>query len=722
MTAIVRFLVHFLRIALRVSTVFAVVASVQPALAQEADNSQPVLLDADELSYDETLGIVTASGDVELSQGERVLTADSVTYNQRDNTVSATGNVTLLEPTGEVLFAEYAELTDDMREGFLRGLSMLLLDDSRFAAVTARRRGGVETQLRKAVYSPCINCVGPDGAPLWQIKAGTVTHNSEAREIVYRDARLEMLGVPIVYTPYFSHPDPTVKRKSGFLAPTFGGSGSLGASLQAPYFWAIDESRDFTFDPILSTDVIAVLTGEYRQAFSNGELNARLSGARDDAQTGKKRFRGHADASARFNASDTWRWGSDLKAVTDDTYLQRYGFPYSETLTSQIFAEGFTQRNYARAEIQHFQGLRDEDEQRQIPIVAPNIVYNFVGEPNSFGAFLTMDANALSLTRTGKQTTDSHRLAFETGWELPHIGSLGDVTTIRATLQTDLYQVSNAPDPGSPGTFTGVTGRVFPKLSVNWRYPWVRTTGKSSQIIEPIVSFVTAPNGSNPDHIPNEDSLAFEFDETNLFERTRYVGSDRVDGGTWVAYGLRAGAYGIGGGSTTVLFGQSYRIRDDSTYPGNSGLDENLSDYVGRLIVSPNKYVDLLYKTRLDKENFRAHRSELGAGVGPRAFRAGINYIFFDQTGEFPDREELQLNASSVLTDTWSIAANTRRDLTEGGGTLSYGASLTYTCDCMTVTIDYRKTFTTDRDVGPDESVFVRINLKTLGEFGSSVY
>jgi LPS-assembly protein len=236
------------------------------------------------------------------------------------------------------------------------------------------------------------------------------------------------------------------------------------------------------------------------------------------------------------------------------------------------------------------------------------------------------------------------------------------------------------------------------------------------------VSFVTAPNGSNPDRIPNEDSLAFEFDETNLFARTRYVGSDRVDGGTWVAYGLRAGAYGFGGGSTTALFGQSFRIRDDNTYPANSGLNEHFSDFVGRLIVSPNKYVDLLYKTRLDKDDLNARRTELGASVGPPALRTGINYIFFEQTDDFPDREELTFSVSSKVTDSWSIAANTRRDLTPGGGTLSYGGSLTYTCDCMTVSINYSRTFTRDRDVSPDQSVFVQINLKTLGEFGTSVF
>lgn len=693
-----------------------------PAYGQTIDRAQPVLLDADEVSHDETLGIVTASGNVELSQGKRILRASSVSYNQRANTVSASGNVILLEPTGEVLFAEYAELTDDMREGFLRGLRMLLQDDSRIAAINARRRGGVETQLNKAVYSPCLDCVDAEGNPFWQVRAQSVTHNTETREIVYRNARLEMLGIPVAYTPYLSHPDPTVKRKSGFLAPTFGSSGTLGTAIRTPYFWAIDESRDLTIDPILSTDVFMVMTGEYRQAFSTGELRTRASATRDDAQTGENRFRGHVDSETRFDIDDTWRWGSDVQATSDDTYLARYGFPYTNTLTSQVFAEGFSRRSYARAEAQYYQGLRDEDAQDSIPIVAPNLDYSFVGEPNSFGAFLTMDANLLALTRTGSKTTDSRRLSVVTGWKLPHIGSFGDVTTINATLQTDLYQVSNVPDPASSKTLSGFTGRIFPKLSVNWRYPWVRMSGSSSVIVEPIATFVAAPNGSNRDRIPNEDSLAFEFDESNLFQRSRFSGRDRVDGGTWVAYGLRVGAFGFGGGSATALFGQSYRIRDDDLYPANLGLNDNFSDFVGRVIVSPNDYVDLLYKTRIDKDTIKSRRTELGATVGPRAFRAGIDYIFFDATEEFPDREEILLRASSDITDRWTLAANTRHDLAENGGTLSYGASLTYHCDCMTFELNYERTFTRDRDVQPEERIFVRLNLKSLGEVQTGLF
>jgi len=195
---------------LRIIMFAAAVALALPDLAhaQMPESDAPILMTADELSFDDDLGIATAKGNVEISQNERILLADMVTYNQRDDVVTASGNVILVEPTGEVLFAEYAELTDDMREGFLRGFSMLLADNSRLAAVSAQRRGGVETRLNQAIYSACRDCIGFNGEPLWNLKAAEVTHYQDRREIVYRHARLELLGVPIAYTPYLSHPIP----------------------------------------------------------------------------------------------------------------------------------------------------------------------------------------------------------------------------------------------------------------------------------------------------------------------------------------------------------------------------------------------------------------------------------------------------------------------------------------------------------------------------------
>ncbi|MCZ6454345.1 MAG: LPS assembly protein LptD [Alphaproteobacteria bacterium] len=686
------------------------------AHGQRFERDVPILMTADELQFDDELGIATAKGNVEISQGERVLLADMVIYNQRDDVVTASGNVILVEPTGEVLFAEFAELTDDMREGFLRGFRMLLEDNSRLAAVSAQRRGGVETRLNQAIYSACRDCVGFDGEPLWNIKAAKVTHNQESHEVVYRDATVELLGIPVAYTPFLSHPDPTVKRKTGLLTPTFGGSSSLGSSIRLPYFWAISRDKDLTFDPIIYASNYPLITGEYRQSFGNGELRGRLSAIFDTTDSSNKRGRGHIDAEARFVINDDWRWGTNVKLASDDTYLSRYGFTGKDTLTSRAFIERFGSRTYAAAEGIYFQGLRQEDRQEEIPLVLPKIDYNFVSDPGKHGAYTTFDANFQSLGRD--EGTSSQRISLTGGWHFPYVSNIGTVTTLNATLQTDIYNVADVAVP-SGGTETGLTGRIFPQLVAEWRYPWIRRAKSSGMLIEPIAVLVLAPNGGNPDRIPNEDSLAFELDETNLFSPNRFPGKDRVEGGSRVVYGLRGGVYGDGGGSSTFFVGQSYQFRKNNTFDFGSGLNDHQSDIVGRLTISPNKFLDLLYKTRIDVSNLSAKRTEVSAIYGPRLLRGDINYIFFDQTAEFPEREEIRAGLSSDITDQWSARVDTRRDLSDNGGTLSWGASLRYICDCLDFSINYRRTFTRDRDVPPEQSIFVRVIFKTLGEFGT---
>ena len=143
------------RILALIGLVWAGLAAGAPGAAGQAPTVQPVLLSADEITHDQKLGVVVAKGNVEIEQAGRILMADSVTYNQRENTVIASGNVSLLEPSGEVIFAEYMELRDDLKEGIVRGIRILLADDSRMAAAGARRSGGNLTRMTKAIFSPC---------------------------------------------------------------------------------------------------------------------------------------------------------------------------------------------------------------------------------------------------------------------------------------------------------------------------------------------------------------------------------------------------------------------------------------------------------------------------------------------------------------------------------------------------------------------------------------
>jgi LPS-assembly protein len=692
-------------------------AAGQTPVERGIDRTAPVLFRADSVQHDRDLGTVVATGNVEITQSERTLLADSVTYNQRTDRMSAAGNVSLLEPTGEVVFADFMELSGDLKDGVAEAIRIRMVDDALFAAASGTRTGGTRTEMHKAVYSPCALCEDkPDRAPVWQVKAYRVVHDQNTKNIEYQDAFLELFGVPVVYTPYLSHPDPTVERRSGFLMPAYGSSSELGPFVRVPYYHSFSPTEDLTFSPTLTWNEGPVLAGEYRNRFNSGLFGGRGSITYASKDDNEKGLRGHLDANLRYDINDTWRAGFLPSIASDDTYLRRYGLSSLETLTSRVFAEGFRGRNYAAANAYYFQGLRAGDDPGATPIIFPLLDYNFVGQPGWAGSRLSVDANLMGLTRT--DGTDSRRLSFKPGWELPFTTSNGQLLRVHASVQADGYLVDQVADPTAPGVAqSGATGRVFPQAGADWRYPFVRSGETASQIVEPIVGFVVAPNGGNPDLIPNEDSLDFELDDTNIFKPSRFAGLDRVEGGQRVYYGVNAGVYERGGASATMFLGQSLRSREDATFPEGSGLRDELSDIVGRVRLAPARYLNLLYRFRLDKDGLEPRRNEVTTTIGPRALRLGATYTFIDHAddSEFPDREEVSVSLASQLTQRWLAAVGTRRDLAENGGTLNHSARIAYADDCFGIQADYVRTFTQDRDVRPSETILFRVILKTLG-------
>ena len=177
---------------------------------------------ADEFGHDEELGIFVARGNVEILSDGKIVKADVVTYNERTKRITAAGNVVILEPDGDTQFATYADVTDDVEEGTLQNFRMLMKDNARLAANRADRiEQNTKEILHKGVYTPCAPCAtDPTRAPLWQVKAYKAVRDKVAKTVTYRDAWMEMFGVPVLYTPWFRHPDFGVDRQTGFLSPS----------------------------------------------------------------------------------------------------------------------------------------------------------------------------------------------------------------------------------------------------------------------------------------------------------------------------------------------------------------------------------------------------------------------------------------------------------------------------------------------------------------------
>lgn len=713
------------------------VATATPGQAQAPttkDEKSPVLLSADQVTFDEEQGLVTARGNVELSQNLRTVRADTIAYNRRTKVVTATGNIRIVEPSGDILFADYAELTDDMRDAFVENLRVLMTDNGRMAGNEAERRGERILRINRGVYSPCELCpTDPTRPPLWQIRAVRIVHDKEEHEVRYKDAVLEMFGVPVAYTPYLSQPDASVDRKSGFLTPLMGVSSDLGVFIRPRYYIDIAPDQDATVEVGGFSKQGLLLGGEYRKRFERGTLTISGSGTRGEMPNGldnpaaprKNKMRGHLFAKGLFEIDEAWRAGFDVKRASDETYLRKYYDFREDFLTSRAFVEGFRGRNYAAVNAYSWQDLRYRNPVEE-PVVGPLAVYSALGEPGSLlGGRWSLDSGLLSLYRN--IGTNTRRFHVQPGWRHEMVSNIGFVTTFDVSLLVAGYDASHYDRPDTALIERGPTSRfrLFPQGQVTVRYPFARYGESSQQLIEPILAFTAAPRITNDPAIPNEDSLDVEFDQTNLFMPNRFAGIDRLEGGSRVTYGLRTAIYGYKQGSASLFLGQSYRFNRDTVFPAGSGLDERRSDYVGRLDLSPAPWFDVNYGFRLDQESLRFRRHSLTASAGVPMLSVSTAYTYLDQTTDrfAVSRSELEqatVGISSQFAPRWSLGVSHVQSLRPTPGPRASAGVLTYQDECFTFQTIARRDFTNVvGDVKDGNTLYFRLVFKNLGEFRS---
>lgn len=691
---------------------------------KEESKDKDIHFSADELENNEDTQIITATGSVNISRSNLSLVADRVTYNQNDDTIIATGNVMITEASGDVVYSDNVKLQDKMSKGDMDNIKVILKDKSRMWATSAQKYSDDNKIMRNVIYTPCDNC--KNEKPLWQLKAGKVAHDALNKNVNYQNARIEVKGVPVFYTPFLSHPDPTVKRRSGFLPPTFRSNSYLGAGFQPKYFWNISDQEDLTLAPIFTMDKGVVADATYRKYFYRGNLNAHGSIMKDD-DTDKNR--GHLFLDGRYEVSDFWEAKLDINYASSGSYLHDLTLDKRDDtwLVSSAKLLGYDFRDYAAIESYYYKLISYDAKSRKIdkPYIVPLMTYENISDPMAFGSYFKTTLNYASVLKEDNESTQ--RATMINAWILPFTSSLGDKYKLQASMKSDLYYVDNY-DYDNGRNLDGALARIFPQLGLEWKLPFVKATESSRQIFEPTIVAIAAPNGGQRNRIiPNEDSLYQEIDDTNVLSLDRYAGYDRNDTGSRVSYGFNWSAYGEKTGRTSAFIAQTYNFtQDPDNYPTTYATDDNFSDYVGRIYAAPNEYISFDYRFRADKDDFKLKYSELAGNFGPKILNAYIGYIklhddnkYYEFNEGYTEREEIYAGIRSQLTRDWSIEVYDLVDMSKNGGTLEYGGKLTYEDECLKLITNLRKNNSNDPEFKGDFEISVTFILKTLGGVGS---
>lgn len=702
-------------------------------------SAAPVSFDAERLFYDDQMETVVALGDVRLEQAGRVLYADQIIYNVGQDFALAQGNVELHEKEGTIYSADHLELSDQMRIGYVQMLRGTLPDGSRFFAEEGERNqiDGDRVIMNDASYTACPACKKhPEKSPIWQLKAEKVVHHRDEQRISYKNATFDAKGVPIVWLPYFSHPDGTVDQKSGIIDPELGFDSKLGTFAGASYYYALGQDKDLTVGTTIYSDVAPLASAEYRQRFADAEIQARGTltySSRTDQIAGEgdntdKEKRGHIEVDGLWDINNNWRAGFDINLTSDEQYLREYDISDEDILENELYVERFSGRNYASGRILGFQDVRVLDERTDQPNVLPELTASFLGKPNQIiGGRWAVDLSALELNRDGGGQ-DLGRVSTKLGWQRHDVTRFGMLTTIDLSAQGDVFYISDlerATD-NSGRSRDDTETRFLPKAHVKTSYPFANNIadGRVQAVIEPIASITAAPNIGDQDPIPNEDSEDARIDQSNLFLSNRFPGYDRIEDRSHISYGLNSGLYGLGGSELSTFIGQSYAFDDeDNLFPRGSGLEEQDSDVVATVTAKYRENLEVNYRTQLDNATLRSRRHEVGARLSHERVSLRSYYFYtkpLEGTELTESREQYRGSTQIKLADQWYFGAGTVYDLGEDPGLREADFSLEYIGECISIGTFLERDLTSDTSGDSDTELFIRIGLKSLGNFKTS--
>ena len=704
---------RFQRFLIAVCVAAMALFSTAPTIADEKD----IIFEADTVSVNQDDGSMLAVGNVQMKQAGMTLTADEVRYNRDADRAVANGNVTFIDATGAVHKSDVMTLDTEFTHIVAETLRSRYPDGSFLTA----DNGDIKTEslsvFDSSRFSPC-DCEFENGeTPIWDLRATSTRHNVETSTIVHRNVRMHILNVPIWYMPYLAHPDWTVRRRSGFLTPSFIINSDLGLTASIPYFMVLNDTSDVEFTPYRFQHRGNAVKTRYRQYWDKSELNAAIYAA--SVETYKKNRESVAAIDAIYTARIGNGWDSKvrLNRASQDTFMRRYKFDGSTSLKSEISAQKLDTNRYYRVEASDIQGLSSSDTSENDPTILPYVFYEKVGPGLRPSQNIKTEISAIQV-----DNDEGHDMSRWTGnVEINDQIETGGVSTeIKAGVIGSYYSIQKK--PAAATTKTDDLGKVTPQASIGWRAPFAVTGTERSAVLEPRLQFAYIGGSDKTDDIPNRDSADYRLDEANLFLLNRYQGYDYLRPGARADMGVSAVANDAVLGKVSGFIGASYRLSGKPSTGLAVNDNDNLSDIVASLGVNPDAPFNVTWSGRLGSRDMNLNESRTTVSGSVQKLGYKVEHVqlakpYFRSAAS--DLEELKLSLSYALPKGWRATGTQVWNLSNGKTKRdSSVAALKWTGgiqNCLTISLDYDRDLTADRDIKANDQFMLTVNFKYLG-------
>ncbi len=677
----------------------------------------PATLVADRLAITGADTLV-AEGSVEVFYQGRRLRARRITYDRAADKLLIDGPIVLTDAvSGDVVLADEAELSGDLRDGILRSARLVLDQQLQLAASEMMRIGGRYTRLGRTVASSCKVCAGSP-TPLWEIRARRVLHDATEKQIYFDRAQVRFFGVPVALIPRLRMPDPTLKRSRGVLLPAFRSNSDLGTGIKLPYFIPIGPSRDVTLTPFISTNGGRTLELRYRQAFRTGKIELNGAVSRDRILPDKTR--GYIMAEGTFALPRDFKLKFSATTVSDRGYLLDYNVADSDRLESKVEVARTRRDQYISVGLTHFRSLRDTDTNDTLPSLIGDLTWVQRFTPAGIGGIATLTFSGHGHRRSSSAGFDSDgngvsdgrdtaRAGVRAEWRRDGIVGPGFLVAALAEVRADVFDISQ--DDASQGSYSRLTGAAALEL----RYPLTRITSRGAvQVIEPVVQLVLAPESAQ-DGVPNEDGVLAEFDEGNLFSLNRFPGYDGVEEGPRVNAGLSFTHFAPSGWQLGMTLGRVFRTESATGFSAASGLSGPTSDWLaawrlsGRGLAVTNR---LLFA-----DDFSLTKAELRLDMARERYAVSSSYVWTladDVESRTTDVSELVFDGRFQMSPNWAGTMNTRYDFVSDRAARA-GLGLEFRNECLRVDLSLSRRFTSSSSVSPTTDVGLSVELLGFG-------
>jgi len=597
-----------------------------------------------------------------------------------------------------------------------------------------------KTVINNGIFTSCkLN----DDCPPWSIKAEKITHDKINKDMIYKNAILKIYDVPILYFPKFFHPDPSVKRRSGFLQPQFNNSETLGSSLYIPYFKALGPDKDLTFKPTFFEKLTKfkkekyILQSEFRKKGKNSSIIADLAFLRDYRSSSDKNNKtknvNHFFLNYRNDLKNPnyiqSKFDAQIEKVTNDTYLKVFQnnlfntpvMPDSQTTMNSnltLYLEKEDQNLTTGIEIYENLGTKHSDRyQYTLPYYdfSKNLT-SFISDKSINGSlnFGSSGTNKLSNTNN-LRTTVANNLNYSSNSFISKLGFKNNFDlyfkNLNAVGKNDTIYTSDAQIKG------------MSILKIDSSFPLIRSKNTIKETLTPKVSLRINP-GNN---MNNYSGSSANINTNNIYDINRLGLSNDFEAGKSVTLGLDYKFDQLENNQSEdtkdkyLEFKLATVLRDqnENDIPISSTINKKNSDLFGSINNQLLENISLTYDFSLDNDMKTINSNAIETKISINNFITTFNFI--EQRNEIGSTHLLSNVTEYQISDSTSLKFSTRRNkkinLTE-----YYDLSYEYKNDCLTAALKFNKSFYQDNDLKPTEDLFFSITLIPLTTYEREIY